>query len=72
MNIKDLRSKNTKELHKILAQERNKLRDRRFSVASKQYKNYKELRRCRQDIARILTVLKEQELAARVSSAVNN
>lgn len=69
MNIKDIRNKDAKGLQKLLAQERNKLRDLKFSVASKQHKNYKEVGQCRKNIAQILTVFKEKQLTTQTRTA---
>jgi len=71
MNIKDIRNKDTQGLQKSLAEERNKLRDLQFSVASKQHKNYKEIQQCRKNVAQILTILKEQQLASQATTAAH-
>lgn len=60
MKMDEIRKKTTKELQATLAELRNKLREVRFKVASKQVKNYKELRHIKHDIARILTVINEK------------
>jgi ribosomal protein L29 len=67
MKVKELRSKTEKELHKLLAQERDSLRELKFKVASKQHKDYKEIGRRKKDIARILIVLKEKLLTSQVA-----
>ncbi len=59
MQAKDLRSKSKPDLHKQLASLREKLRDLNFRIANKQVKNYREHKKLRQDIARILTVINE-------------
>ncbi|PIT90803.1 MAG: 50S ribosomal protein L29 [Candidatus Komeilibacteria bacterium CG10_big_fil_rev_8_21_14_0_10_41_13] len=58
MEFKELKNKSVKELHKLLAENREKLRDMRFSVSAKQLKNIREIREVKKLIARILTVLK--------------
>jgi large subunit ribosomal protein L29 len=63
MEIKEIRKKTDKELQKILAENRNKLREARFKSTSRQLKNYKELKSIKHDIARILTVESERRLA---------
>lgn len=63
MKISDVRKKSDKELQMILAEIRNKLREARFKAASRQLKNYKELRIFKHDIARILTVINERRHA---------
>lgn len=57
MEIKELKNKSTSELHKLLAEQREKLRDLRFKDANKQLKNVRELRVLKRDVARILTLL---------------
>jgi len=60
MDLKDLRKKELKDLHKLLATTREKVRDMRFSVSNKQLKNIRDIRAQRKGIAQILTVLKEK------------
>lgn len=62
MKAKELRKKNAVELKKELGEAQKKLRELRFKVALKQIKNHREMLLLRKTIARILTVLKEQEL----------
>jgi len=57
MEFKELKNKEDKELQKILAQSREKLRDLRFKDANKQLKNVREIRRTRETIAHVLTLL---------------
>ena len=58
--MKDLRKKEIKDLHKMLATKREQVRDMRFSVSNKQLKNIRDIRKQRKEIAQILTVLKEK------------
>ena len=58
--MKDLRKKEIKDLHKVLATKREQVRDMRFSVSNKQLKNIRDIRKQRKEIAQILTVLKEK------------
>lgn len=60
LEIKELRNKTAKDLVSLLALEREKLRNLRFSVSAKQLKNVKEINGLRKYIARILTVVKEK------------
>lgn len=60
MLAKDLRSKSVPDLQKQLASLREKLRDLNFRIANKQVKNYREHKRLREDIARILTIMHEK------------
>jgi ribosomal protein L29 len=57
MEIKELREKSEKELTKLLATSREKLRDLRFKVTAKQLKNVREIRKTKKLIAQILTIL---------------
>jgi large subunit ribosomal protein L29 len=57
MKIKELREKSKKELQTMLAENREKLRQIRFDLTSKQPKNLKLTRQLKRDIARILTLL---------------
>jgi len=58
--MKDLRKKEIKDLHKVLATKREQVRDMRFSVSNKQLKNIRDIRKQKKEIAQILTVLKEK------------
>lgn len=60
MEIKELRKKTTVELHKKLADLREKMRELRFKDANKQLKNVREIRAIRQGIARIMMLLNEK------------
>jgi len=57
MEYKELKNKKESELHRILSESREKLRDLRFKDASKQLKNVREIRVVRKVIANILTLL---------------
>jgi ribosomal protein L29 len=57
MNLKELKLKNTTELHKLLAEQRDYLRDLRFKDASKQLKKVRDIRATKMLISRILTLL---------------
>lgn len=52
-----MKNKTKTELHRMLAESRDKLRDLRFKDSDKQLKNVREIRVVRQTIARILTLL---------------
>ena len=60
MKIRELRRKPIKELRETLINLRDKLRELRFNLAGGKVKNIKEIRQTKRDIARILTLLKEQ------------
>jgi len=57
MEFKELKKKETKDLHKALNEFREKLRDLRFKDANKQLKNVREIREIKVVIAQILTLL---------------
>lgn len=61
MQIKELRKIETDKLNEKLVDLRTKVRELRFSIANNQLKNVREIRQVRQDIAKILTVLKEKK-----------
>jgi len=60
MDYKELKNKKESELHGILSEYREKLRDLRFKDASKQLKNVREIRKVRKTIARIMTLLNKK------------
>lgn len=57
MKIKELKQKNEIELKKLLADSREKLRDLRFRVASRQLKDVRQIRKIKKTIAKSLTLL---------------
>ena len=61
MKTKEIRQKSKKEIGQTLQSLREKARQLRFDLSAGKVKNVKELRGVKKDIARILTVLKEQE-----------
>ena len=61
MEFKELKSKTKSELHNILAEDRNKLRELRFKDANKQLKNVREIREIRKNIQQVLTLLNKKE-----------
>ncbi|MBI3114958.1 MAG: 50S ribosomal protein L29 [Candidatus Kerfeldbacteria bacterium] len=61
MKLSELRTKHPPELTRLLAAEREHLRDLRFRVNVGQLKHVREIRKARQFIAHLLTVLKEKE-----------
>ena len=72
MKIEELEKKTTPELEKLLSEEREKVRDLRFRVHAKQYKDVRSLRAARRVVARILTVLQQQRTApAKQTSATD-
>ena len=61
MEFKELKKKKENELHKILAENRNKLRDLKFKDANKQLKDVRQIRKVRQVIAQALTLLNSKK-----------
>ena len=61
MEFKELKKKSKKDLHILLAQSRDKLRDLKFKDANKQLKDVREVRRKRVTIQRIMTLLNSTE-----------
>jgi ribosomal protein L29 len=57
MEMKELTSKSPADLHKLLAVYREDLREMRFKDSNRQLKNIREIRKTREVIARILTIL---------------
>jgi large subunit ribosomal protein L29 len=57
MKIKELKQKSENELQKMLQESREKLREFRFKIASKQLKKVREVRSVKKLIAKILTLL---------------
>lgn len=57
MKITELRQKPKGELHKILQDNREKLRQLRFDLVSGKIKNVREVRKVKKEIAQILTLL---------------
>ncbi len=60
MKVKEIRKKKEKELEKLLSDKRKRLQEVRFKLASGKVKDVKEAKNIRQDISRILTILKEK------------
>ncbi|MFA5318293.1 MAG: 50S ribosomal protein L29 [Patescibacteria group bacterium] len=61
MDIKELKNKSIKELHKLLADNRNRLRELRFKDGAKQLKNVRDIRNLKKEIAQILTLLNNKK-----------
>jgi ribosomal protein L29 len=59
MKIKEIRQKTNKELKDNLVAFREKLRELRFNLASGKVKNIREVHQTKKDIAKILTIIKE-------------
>jgi large subunit ribosomal protein L29 len=61
MDLKELKIKGLEELKTLLAEKREKLRDMRFKLALDSHKDVREVREIKKTIARILTLIKEQD-----------
>lgn len=61
MEFKEIKNKTEKELHKLLAEGRDRLRELRFKDANKQLKDVKSIKKLRTEIAQILTVFNEKK-----------
>lgn len=59
MTTKELRQLSEKELERLLAESREKVRELRFRAARREIKNVREVRELKKTIARILTLNKE-------------
>ena len=60
IKIKELRQKTEQELAMMLKQNREKLRELKFDLASKKLKNTGEIRLIKIQIAQILTIFSKQ------------
>ncbi|MBM3250766.1 MAG: 50S ribosomal protein L29 [Candidatus Nealsonbacteria bacterium] len=61
MKIGEIRQKPQKELQEILRDKQEKLRQLRFDFASGKVKNVREIQQIKKDIARILTIINNQD-----------
>ena len=64
MNADELRKSSVRELEKQLAEAKEESFNLRFQLATNQLDNTSRLSQVKRDIARINTVIREQELAA--------
>lgn len=74
MELKELKKMTENQLHKLLSESREKLRDLRFKDASKQLKDVREIRVVRKIIARVMTLLSanKKSQAKKIESSVAN
>ena len=59
MKTEELRNKDKSELEKLVYDLRKKLSDVRFNFSSTQLKNVKEISNMKKEIARLLTIIRE-------------
>lgn len=61
MKIKELRRKSKRELNDFLKESRQKLGQLKFDLTAKKLKDVRQMRELRRDIARVLTLTREQK-----------
>ncbi len=59
LEIKELKTKNSEELGKILGEEREKLSQLRFKLVGSQMKEVHQIEDTKRNIARVLTVINQ-------------
>lgn len=59
MKIQEIRDMNIEQLKKVIAEKRAQAVKLRFDIAARQLKNHRQYRALKTDIARALTVLKQ-------------
>jgi ribosomal protein L29 len=64
MDFKDIQNKSEKDLHDLLIEKRNDVRDFRFRASEGQLKNVRGIREAKKTIAHILTELKNRATLA--------
>jgi ribosomal protein L29 len=60
MRLEELREKKKEELEEILNEKKKKFQKLRFDLAEKKLKNFREIRKTKREIAKILQILKEK------------
>ena len=68
MKLRELQEKQTEELKRLYTDFCDKRQELNFKVSSKQLKNVREIRVLRQNIAQVLTILKQRELEQELES----
>lgn len=61
MDLKDLKTKNVSELQSILSDWRDKWRELRFKNSNHQLKEIRQIRQIRKNIARVLTLINQNQ-----------
>ena len=69
--LKELKLKSEPELQRLLALNREKLRDLRFKTSQNQLKNIREIRVIKKKIAKILTLINQKKSAGKQADKVN-
>ncbi len=62
MDFKEIKTKSISDLHKLLADTRENLRDLRFKAFAGSLKKVREIRLKKREIARILTIINKQKI----------
>ena len=65
MEFKELKTKSESQLHGLLAEMRNTVRELRFKDASKQLKNVRQIREVKTNIAQIMTLINKKVKAVK-------
>jgi len=63
MDVKEMRELSVEELQVKVKENKNKLMETRFKVATKQASNNREIHNTKKTIARLNTIIKEKEVA---------
>ena len=66
MDFQDLKNSTEKELHDLLIEKREELRELKFKARENQLKNVREIRKVRKVIAQILTLLNTKSESTKV------
>jgi large subunit ribosomal protein L29 len=64
MKAQEIRDLDTDELHARIAELKEEIFNLRFQHATGQLDNHRRMRACKQDIARIRTILRQRDFAA--------
>ena len=64
MKAAEIREMDTEDLHGRIAELKEEIFNLRFQHATGQLDNHRRMRQCKQDIARIRTILRERDFAA--------
>jgi len=68
MNIKEIKEKSDRQLLAMIRENSEKLKKLRFSLSSRQLKNYNEVKQVKKIIARVKTVLKERSMKKEIEN----
>lgn len=69
MKPEEVRDMETEDLHSRIAELKEEIFNLRFQHATGQLDNHRRMRQCKQDIARIKTILRERDYAAALAAA---